>query len=79
MVRFCANCGTEVDDTAVFCPTCGQPIDQEVEPEMPAAPAWPEPEQRAPAPEPEGAAPMASEAEPVAEPDEVTEASSVDR
>lgn len=44
MARFCANCGTEVDDNAVFCPTCGQPIDQEVEAEMPAAPAWPEPE-----------------------------------
>ena len=25
MTRFCANCGTEVDDNAVFCPTCGQP------------------------------------------------------
>lgn len=44
MARFCANCGTEVDETAVFCPTCGQPIDQEVETQMPAAPAWPDPE-----------------------------------
>lgn len=44
MTRFCANCGTEVDDNAVFCPTCGQPIDQETESEMPPAPAWPEPE-----------------------------------
>jgi hypothetical protein len=52
VVRFCANCGTEVDDTAVFCPTCGQPIDQEVETEMPAAPAWPEPERQAAAVEP---------------------------
>jgi hypothetical protein len=51
MARFCANCGTEVDDNAVFCPTCGQPIDQDVEAEMPAAPAWPEAE-RAPAAEP---------------------------
>lgn len=42
MARFCANCGTEVEDTAVFCPTCGQPIDQDAETEMPAAPAWPE-------------------------------------
>lgn len=50
MARFCANCGTEVDDNAVFCPTCGQPIDQDVEAEMPTAPAWPEPE-RAPPPE----------------------------
>lgn len=44
MNRFCANCGTEVDETAVFCPTCGQPIDQDVESELPPAPAWPEPE-----------------------------------
>lgn len=42
--RFCANCGTEVDDSAVFCPTCGQPIDEDAEAEMPPAPAWPEPE-----------------------------------
>lgn len=42
MARFCAQCGTEVDDTAVFCPTCGQPI-AEAEAEMPAAPAWPDP------------------------------------
>ena len=42
MARFCANCGTEVEDHAVFCPTCGQPIDQESETQMPAAPAWPE-------------------------------------
>lgn len=43
MVRYCANCGTEVDDTAVFCPTCGQPIDQAAEVAMPEAPAWPDP------------------------------------
>lgn len=43
MSRFCASCGTEVDDTAVFCPTCGQPIDASSEAEIPAAPAWPEP------------------------------------
>ena len=42
MARFCANCGTEVEDHAVFCPTCGQPIDQATETEIPAAPAWPE-------------------------------------
>ena len=54
MTRFCANCGTEVDDNAVFCPTCGQPIDQETETEMPPAPSWPEPEPRAAQPfEPE--------------------------
>ena len=43
MARYCANCGTEVEDVAVFCPTCGQPIDQASETEIPAAPAWPEP------------------------------------
>ena len=48
MARFCANCGTEVDETAVFCPTCGQPIDQDVETQMPVAPAWPEPEATSP-------------------------------
>ena len=41
-MRYCPNCGTEVDESAVFCPTCGQPIDQAAETEMPAAPAWPE-------------------------------------
>jgi hypothetical protein len=50
VTRFCANCGTEVDDNAVFCPTCGQPIDQETETEMPPAPSWPEPQPRAPQP-----------------------------
>jgi len=55
MSRFCANCGTEVEDLAVFCPTCGQPIDQASETEIPAAPAWPDPapdEGPAPAPVP---------------------------
>ena len=51
MARFCPNCGTEVDDTAVFCPTCGQAIEQDVESQMPAAPAWPEPEPAARPPE----------------------------
>jgi hypothetical protein len=43
VTRFCASCGTEVDDTAIFCPTCGQPIDQETESAIPPAPAWPDP------------------------------------
>lgn len=43
MARFCGNCGTEVDETAVFCPTCGQPVDDGEPAEMPAAPAWPDP------------------------------------
>ena len=48
LTRFCANCGTEVDETAVFCPTCGQPIDQEAELAMPPAPSWPDPAPAAP-------------------------------
>ena len=53
--RFCGNCGTEVDDDASFCPSCGRAIDSGVgsgAPDqtaaIPAAPAWP-----TPAPEPE--------------------------
>jgi hypothetical protein len=42
MARYCVNCGTEVDDSAAFCPTCGQPIDATSEVELPPAPAWPE-------------------------------------
>ena len=44
MLRYCPNCGTEVDETALFCPTCGSPIDEEMETQLPPAPAWPEPE-----------------------------------
>ncbi len=42
MARYCGNCGTEVDDTAVFCPTCGQPVDEATAADIPAAPAWPD-------------------------------------
>jgi hypothetical protein len=42
MTRVCANCGTEVDDEALFCPTCGQPIQAGAEPELPPAPEWPD-------------------------------------
>lgn len=45
MLRYCPNCGTEVDETALFCPTCGSPIDQEMETQLPPAPAWPEPDE----------------------------------
>ncbi len=41
-MRYCPNCGTEVDETAIFCPTCGQPMDQAAETDMPPAPAWPD-------------------------------------
>ncbi len=42
MSRICAHCGTEVDGDALFCPTCGQPFDAGVQPELPPAPDWPE-------------------------------------
>ena len=58
--RFCGICGTEVDEDAAFCPSCGNPLNlsEERASEIPPAPAWPEPE-----PEPE--------AEPELEPAEV--------
>ena len=73
MARFCPNCGTEVDDTAVFCPTCGQPIEQDVETEMPAAPAWPEPEPTARAAEP-----SAPRMDPPSPPPQIASADDVD-
>jgi hypothetical protein len=42
VTRICANCGTEVDDDALFCPTCGQPMQSDTRPELPPAPDWPE-------------------------------------
>ena len=70
MARYCANCGTEVDESAIFCPTCGQPIDEATETEMPPAPAWPEPTGTAPADAPiADAAPTRFEPEPPAAPD----------
>jgi hypothetical protein len=42
VTRICANCGTEVDDDALFCPTCGQPMQTSARPELPPAPDWPE-------------------------------------
>lgn len=44
--RFCGICGTEVDEDALFCPSCGNPLDAAVQPtsQIPPAPAWPEPE-----------------------------------
>jgi zinc ribbon protein len=41
MARACAQCGTEVDDDALFCPTCGEPIERGAEPDLPPAPDWP--------------------------------------
>ncbi|HET9878750.1 MAG TPA: zinc ribbon domain-containing protein [Candidatus Limnocylindria bacterium] len=60
MARFCGNCGTEVDDDAAFCPSCGQPLAagaDDVTAEIPPAPAWPAPmREERPAAEDEGAA-----------------------
>lgn len=45
-MRTCATCGTEVDEDASFCPSCGQPLAAmsaaaDIEPSIPpAAPAW---------------------------------------
>lgn len=70
-MRYCPNCGTEVDESSLFCPTCGQAVDQAAETEMPPAPAWPEPAPELPPPplppvEPAWGEPGA--AEPVAPP-----------
>ena len=42
--RYCPSCGTEVDADARFCPTCGITLETDDQPELPAAPAWPQPE-----------------------------------
>jgi hypothetical protein len=78
MARFCANCGTEVDDSAAFCPTCGQPLDEASEMQMPAAPAWPEqptpsPGYQAPRDEPDEAAADATGVEARTEPPSTAE------
>ncbi len=80
MARYCGNCGTEVDETAVFCPTCGQPIDQAAETEIPAAPAWPDPPQEAGPVAVERPAPVepAAAGEAVAEPPRVADATRVE-
>jgi hypothetical protein len=65
--RFCGICGTEVDETAAFCPSCGNPIEPDAQlSDIPPAPAWPEPE-----PEPEAVAEREPEREPEQEPDAV--------
>jgi hypothetical protein len=46
--RYCPACGTEVDGDARFCPSCGITLEEDVPPELPAPPAWPEPEPAAP-------------------------------
>jgi hypothetical protein len=42
--RYCPSCGTEVDADARFCPTCGITLETDDQPELPAAPAWPQAE-----------------------------------
>ena len=69
MTRVCANCGTEVDDDALFCPTCGQPIQTSARPELPPAPDWPDaPPAVAPPPDTGASGPAAYAAEPAAAP-----------
>jgi zinc-ribbon domain len=63
MTQVCANCGTEVDEDAIFCPTCGQPIQAAAEPQLPPAPDWPTPAPRA-------VEPMAAESPPAEARDE---------
>ncbi len=64
-MRLCANCGTEVDGDALFCPTCGQPMEGQAQPELPPAPDWPElpepPPPEPPVPEPPAPGPPAPE------------------
>ncbi len=68
MARYCGNCGTEVDDTAVFCPTCGQPIDEAASSEIPAAPAWPDVTGREAAPTDQPDRPANLDGDPVVDP-----------
>jgi len=42
MSQICGHCGTEVEDEALFCPACGQPLAAEATPELPPAPDWPD-------------------------------------
>ena len=59
MTRVCAHCGTEVEGEALFCPTCGQPLEgTSAEPELPPAPDWPELPPATPEPQPEAERPV---------------------
>jgi len=68
VTRFCVVCGTEVDESAAFCPSCGNPLEGPPLDAIPPAPAWPDPE-----PEP------ASEREAEPEPDPTRESFALDR
>jgi hypothetical protein len=96
--RFCPNCGTEVEADARFCPSCGTTLSLRAEEEsprpeaaeLPAAPAWPPPDDQAtrvesavepepeaaPAPEPQPDQELEPEARPAAaeEPDDAVSA-----
>ncbi|MBR4732271.1 MAG: zinc-ribbon domain-containing protein [Lachnospiraceae bacterium] len=52
---FCTECGTQIEDDALFCPNCGAKIAQEA-----AAPKAEEPKAVAPAPQPAAEAPKAA-------------------
>lgn len=60
--RYCPACGTEVDADARFCPSCGITLEEDatqpLPADLPAAPAWPEPQPPTSTPPP--SAPLAS-------------------
>jgi hypothetical protein len=66
--RYCPACGTEVDADARFCPSCGITLEEDVPPELPAPPPWPEPEPADPV-----AAPPPTQEEPAPPPTQVEE------
>lgn len=69
--RFCGICGTEIDENAAFCPSCGNPLNgpEQLAEEIPPAPSWPEPQRAAEAePDHEPARPADA---PANEPDQV--------
>jgi len=47
-MAFCANCGTQVADTAAFCPTCGKAVGQPAGGVVGASPAGQPPPPQAP-------------------------------
>jgi hypothetical protein len=69
--RYCGSCGTEVDEDASFCPSCGRAIEPErggtgndQTAAIPPAPAWPTPPPAAaaePTPAPSAGQPAASD------------------
>lgn len=40
-MKFCGKCGTQMDDAAVFCPSCGAPSEAPAQPQAPMQPQAP--------------------------------------